>query len=317
MNERRPQMNRSHVIVSSFATVLSLATGARAADTPMIKLSVATTPIDIGAQVLWAKEAGFFKKAGLDVDVRLINNGAAIAAAVAGGAVDIGQANLVSLATAHERGLPFVLIAPGGYYSSADPTTAMLVEKTSAIKTAKDLNGKTIAISGIKNITQVGASAWIDQNGGDLNSIKWIELPFPQMAPALAAGRVDAAVIAEPELSQAQSGSARTLANVYTSIGNGFMIGAWFAKGDFAKQHPDVVKRFNDAIVETSKWANTHHTESAKILESYTKQTIEPHIKRVRFAERLTAADVQPLIDASAKYKVLKASFPAAEFIAQ
>ena len=62
------------------------------------------------AQVLWAKDEGFLKKAGIDADITLINNGAAIASAVAAGAVDIGQANLVSLATAHERGLPFVLI---------------------------------------------------------------------------------------------------------------------------------------------------------------------------------------------------------------
>lgn len=310
-------MDRARLLLTAAAIALTLAAPAHAADVPPVKIKVATTAIDIGAQALWAKDVGFFKKAGLDVEIELINNGAAIAAAVAGGAVDIGQANLVSLATAHERGLPFVLIAPGGFYSSADPTTAMLVAKSSTIKSAKDLTGKTIAVSGIKNITQVGASAWIDQNGGDVASIKWIEISFPLMGPALESGRVDAAVIAEPELSQARSGGSRTLANVYTAVGNGFLIGAWFTKGDFAKQHPDLVKRFANAIVETSKWANTHHAESAKILEKYTKQTIEPQIKRVRFAERLDPAEVQPLIDAAAKYKVLKAAFPAAEFIAQ
>ena len=53
------------------------------ADPPLVTLKVATTPIDIGAQALWAKDQGFFKKAGLDVEVSLISNGAAIASAVA------------------------------------------------------------------------------------------------------------------------------------------------------------------------------------------------------------------------------------------
>jgi NitT/TauT family transport system substrate-binding protein len=299
------------------AVVLALSAGAspvRAETAPALR--VATTPIDIGGQVLWAKDEGFLKKAGLDAEIMLINNGAAIAAAVASGAVDIGQANLVSLATAHERGLPFVLIAPGGLYTAAEPTTAMLVAKTSPIKTAKDLNGKTIAVSGIKNITQVGASAWIDQNGGDVASVRWIELPFPQMAAALAAGRVDAAVVAEPELSGALAENARLLAPVYSAIRGEFLIGAWFARSDWVKAHPDVVKRFAAAIADASRWANAHHAESAKILEKYTKQPISPNIRRVRWAERLDPADAQPLIDASAKYKVLKAAFPAAEFIA-
>jgi NitT/TauT family transport system substrate-binding protein len=286
------------------------------AQSPAPPLRVATTPIDIGAQVLWAKDEGFLKRAGVDADVTLINNGAAIAAAVASGAVDIGQANLVSLATAHERGLPFVLIAPGGFYTSSEPTTALVVARSSPVKTAKDLIGKTIAVSGIKNITQVGASAWLDQNGADPAKVNWIELPFPQMAPALAAGRVDAAVIAEPELSEATSSNARVLAPVYSAVAKEFLIGAWFARADWVKAHPDLVKRFAAAIAETSRWANAHHAESAQILQRYTKQSVGPATKRVRWAERLDAAEAQPLIDASAKYKVIKAAFPAAEMIA-
>ncbi|MEA2689803.1 MAG: NitT/TauT family transport system substrate-binding protein, partial [Candidatus Eremiobacteraeota bacterium] len=113
-------------LFAALGALLVLAGGAPPAHAdPLPVLRVATTPIDIGAQVLWAKDEGFLKKAGVDAEISLINNGAAIAAAVASGAVDIGQANLVSLATAHERGLPFVLIAPGGFYTSSEPTTAL------------------------------------------------------------------------------------------------------------------------------------------------------------------------------------------------
>lgn len=279
-------------------------------------IKVATTPLDIGAEVLWAKDRGFFKKAGLDVDVTLMNNGSAIAAAVASGAVDIAQANIVSLATAHERGLPFVLIAPGGLYASTNPTTALVVPQNSPLRGPGDLAGKTVAISGIKNITQVAVQSWLAQSGVDVATVHFLELPFPQMGPALTAGRVDAAVIAEPDLSDTLAKNGRVLAPVYDAIGKNFLVGAWFSTGDWARAHPDLVKRFAAAIAETAAWANAHHAESARILEKYTKIPVAGGMRRVTWADRLDPAEIQPLIDATARTHVLGAPFPASALLA-
>jgi NitT/TauT family transport system substrate-binding protein len=283
---------------------------------PATTIRVATTPIDLGAEVLYAQDQGFFKKAGIEVDVQLMNSGAAIAAAVASGALDIAQANIVSIATAHERSLPFVLIAPAGLYTANESTTSIVVAKNSPIRTGKDLENKTVAGNGLRNITQIGADAWMDKNGGDSSALRFIEMPFPQMPTALESGRIDAAVIAEPELSNAVAGGARIIGQPYTSIAKEFLIGGWFATSTWAKEHPDQRKRFVAAIVEAGKWANGHHAESARILEKYTKIHISPTMKRTVYAERLDAAQIQPLIDAAAKYKALKSSFPAADLIA-
>jgi NitT/TauT family transport system substrate-binding protein len=294
------------------ALLAPLAAGAQSPAT----IRVATTPIELGAEVMYAQDQGFFKKAGLNVDLQIMDSGAAIAAAVASGALDVAQGNLVTLATAHERALPFVVVAPAGMYSSNDPTTSLVVAKSSPIKTAKDLENKTIAINGLRNITQIGASAWIDQNGGDYTKVRFIEMPFPQMGAALEAGRVDAAVIAEPELSTALAGGARVLAQPYTAIAKQFLIGGWFANGTWAKAHPAELKRFAGAIVEAGRWANGHRAESAKILEKYTKIRVSPAMKRTIYAEHLNPAEIQPLIDAAAKYHSLKSPFPAAELVA-
>ena len=71
-----------------------------------------------------------------------------------------------------------------------------------ADQTAKDLNGKTIGITGVKNITHISTMPWMDANGGD-PSAKYIELKFSEMAAAVASGRIDAGVTAEPDLSVA------------------------------------------------------------------------------------------------------------------
>jgi NitT/TauT family transport system substrate-binding protein len=281
----------------------------------LTKLNIATTPIDIGAQPFYAQDEGFFKSSGIDATIQIISNGGAITAAVLGGSVDIAQSNVVSLAAAHEKGLGLVIIAPAGAYSNKAPTTALVVAKNSPIKTGKDLNGKILAGNGLKNITQVGAFAWMTKNGGDSSTTKFVEMPFSQMPAALTAGRVDAAVLTEPDLSAAiADGSVRVLGNCYDGISNNFLVGAWFTTMAWAKAHPDAVKRFQQAMVKTSEWANKNQAASGAILTKYTKIAASPNMKRSIYGTKLDG--MQPLIDASAKYGVLAKTFSANDMIA-
>lgn len=305
---------RRLLIVALFALVCC-AGASHAAAQSMLKLNVATTPIDLGAEALFAADQGFFKKAGLDVDVTVLTSGSAVAAAVAGGSADIGQANLVALASAHASGLPFVVVAPAGYYTSKTPTTELIVADGSTVRSAKDLNGKTVAVVALRDITQVGASSWLAQNGADLASVKFVEVPQPAVCAALTSGRAEAGVVSEPYLSFAVANGCRVLAACHDSIAKDFLVGAWFGMSSWAQAHPDAVRRFRAVIAETARWANAHHDESARILEKYTKLTLPPGTKRVPFAERTDPAQMQPLIDAAAKYGSLKAPFPAAELL--
>ena len=282
----------------------------------LIPLKVATTPTDIGAEPFYATELGFFKANGLDVDTQIISNGAAITSAVLGGAIDIAQSNVVSLALAHQRGLDVVVIAPAGVYSSKEPTSSIVVKSSSPYKTAKDLNGKVIACNGLQNISQIGPEAWLDKNGGDVASYKWTDMPFPDMLAALDTGRVDAALIAEPVLSDALAHGNRVLGNAYDGVASTFLIGAWFTTGAWAKAHPDVVKRFQKAMFTTAAWANKNRAQSAQILNKATKIVVQPGMKRTIYGEKLEPSMMQPLIDATAKYGTLKGSFPAADLVA-
>jgi len=109
---------------------------------------------------------GFFKKAGLDVEITTLNNGGLISAGVAAGTFDVAQSAVSSVASAHERGINFVIIAPAALWTSDRPTSALVVAKNSPLASAKDFDGKTIAVNGLRNVTQVGPEAWIEQGGG-------------------------------------------------------------------------------------------------------------------------------------------------------
>jgi NitT/TauT family transport system substrate-binding protein len=310
-------INRRTAVMAALLGIAAVAGGSLTGDAQQLAtLRIATTPTDIGSQVFYAEDRGFFKDAGLDAQVQVISNGAAITSAVIGGAVDVAQSNVVSLAAAHLAGLDVVIVAPAGQYASNVPTTALVVAKNSPIRSAKDLDGKTIAGNGLKNITQVGAFAWMAKNGGDPATAKFVEMPFPDMAGALETGRIDAAVIAEPELSATLAKGDRVLGYCYDGIAPRFLIGAWFTSGAWAKTHPDLVKRFQRAMTLSAAWANKNQAASGALLTKYTQIVVEPGMKRTVYAEKLDPAMIQPLIDASAKYGAISAPFPAIDLIA-
>lgn len=303
--------------LSLLLAVSALAAGGRALAQSEPKITVATTPIDLGAEALYAQDLGFFKKAGLDVNVMVLSAGPAVAAAVAGGSVDIGQANIVSLANAHAHGVPFVAIAPAGYYTSKAPTTVMIAAANSTIRTPKDLEGKTVAVVTLGDITQVGASAWLTQGGADVHAVHFLEAPQPEVCTAITSGRAEAGVVSEPYLSIALAHGCRVLAPCHDAIAPQFLVGAWFSTSAWAQEHPAIVRRFAAVISETARWANAHHDDSERILAKYTHAQFPPGMRRVPFAETKTDPRLmQPLIDAAAKYGSLKTSFPAAELLA-
>lgn len=286
------------------------------AQTPTV-VRIATNPIDSGAEVFYADDLGIFAKAGLNVQIQPGANGAAIAASVAGNAIDIGYADIGALAKAHTRGIDFSVIAPAALWDSTAPVNTILVAKNSPIHSAKDLDGKTIAVPGLGTAAEFIVHDWLDANGGDSTTVKFLELPYSAMPAALESGRIDAAQVAEPFVSVAKL-HARVLASADDTLGKLYLRTVWFARTSWAAEHPDLVARFVSAMKQTAAWANDkrNQAKSAALLVQHTK--IDPALVasmvRARFGESLDTRLIQPEIDLNAKYDHFTA-FPAAELI--
>jgi NitT/TauT family transport system substrate-binding protein len=289
----------------------SAQTGGRPAT---IKLGVIT--VEAAAEAFYAVDMGFFKKQGLDVDLQIMQNGAAIAAAVTGGSLDAGFADTVSISNAHARGLPLIYLAPAMLNSYAAPTLAILVNGAGPIRGPKDLNGKTVAVNGINNITMLPVEAWIDKNGGDSKTVKWIEIPIFQANDAVSAGKVDATVTGEPFITFGEDKGLRALFMDKNAIAPRYVLSGYFTTKEWAAKNPALAAKFIAAIKETAQWANANPAAAGVILAKYTKlpQAVVERIKHGQFAETLLASDYQPVIDVAAKYGVLPKPFPASEY---
>jgi NitT/TauT family transport system substrate-binding protein len=309
-------MNRAHFVGSSFGIlgVLSL-TAVSAAELPT-PLRIATLPLDAGSAAFYAQDQGFLRDAGLSSDIQIISNGGAITAAVASGAVDIGFSNLVSVIGAFKHGVAVKVVAPGSLDLAESPTTILMTSKDSTAKSGADLNGKTIAVNGLANILQFGAQAWIDKNGGTSSSVHFVEMPFPTMINALATNRVDAAVVVEPFVTAAKA-VGHTLAAIDSAIAPRLLIGCWIASDAWVKANPVTLTRFVQAMSKAAVWANGHRKESAAILARHTDlpETTIATMQRATFPTRTVIAEVQPVIDLTAKYGNIGPTFPASQII--
>lgn len=293
----------------------AVSTAARAATLPIYRAGAVPTDSDV--VIFLAQSMGYFSRRGFDVTIQAPgSSGDATTAAIVGGSLDFGTINTLSLAVAYQNGVPVKIIAPDAQYTTKAPSTQMLVPRDSTASVAKDLNGKTIAVNALKGVAHVSAQAWIDRNGGDYTSVRFIEMPFSLMPTALTAHHVDAAVIAEPALTVAKKDS-RVFANSYDGIGPNWMIGGCIASEDWIRTHPGVPHAFASAIHDAATWANKHHAETVPMVSAISK--VPPDIvaasTRSTFAETMDLSLIQPVIDVAAKYGVLKSSFPAAELV--
>jgi NitT/TauT family transport system substrate-binding protein len=281
-------------------------------------LRIATTADDNSVPVLFAQRTGRFKAAGLDVQIQQVANGAAIAAGIAGGSYDIGKASLTSILTAHLRGVPFTIVGAAGIYDAKAPYGVLLVPSDSPVHTAKDLEGATLASGGLNSIDEVAVRAWMERNGADPRAVHFVEIPQSAQQAALEAHRIAGAVTNRPQLDAALAGGkVRVLAPVFSAIAPTFMSSGWFATTDWADKHPEALARFLRVLVDTSRYANEHHAETAPILAAFSGvplAVIEANPRTI-LGTSLDVAAVQPVIDLAAKYGLLQRPFPAREVL--
>jgi NitT/TauT family transport system substrate-binding protein len=308
-------MRRSGFVTSLTAMTAAAGGIARAQSAAPLALRVAATANDGYESAYFAQDLGYFTRAGLNVDLTTMSNGAAITAAIVAGAMDVAVSTPIPIANAYLAGLPVVIVAAGAFYL---PGGLMLVTaKGSPIKTAKDLEGKTVALNALKTGTEAIVDNWLATNGADPAKIHLIETPFADMGPALVRGAIHVAGMTDPSLSAGlQNGTIQILGDPIGAL-HDYLLSVWFANADFARKNPEAIRRFNRAIYAAQAYTNTHPAETAPIFAKYAKMDVNlvAAMKRGKFADRMNVAQIQPFLDLAVKYGVLNRPVSAASFI--
>lgn len=291
-----------------------LAAPAWAADLATVR--VAGTPDADLVGTLWGVHAGIFQRAGLDVTIERLNSGAAVSAGVIGGSVDVGKSSIFGLIAAYSKGVPLVMEAVADVYDTKAPNTGFVVAKNSPINGPRDLAGKTIASPALGDLFSTVTSAWIDANGGNAKSANFVELPIPLALNAIAAGRIDGAMMVDPYFQQAKDSGARVIGHPFDIIAKYFGVTYYFCLRSYAQAHADALARFRRGLSEASTYALAHQREMTPVIADYTK--LDPAlIERLPLGIGIgmDPAPLQAVIDFAARIKSIPAPFPAADII--
>jgi NitT/TauT family transport system substrate-binding protein len=221
-------------------------------------------------------EKGFFEEQDLRIKTQTAQGGAEIIPQVMNGSVQIGYSNTPSLFIAAVKDLPIQMVAPasGGISTKQGKVAidAIMVRKDSPIRKPEDLRGRTIAVNTLKNISDVSTSGALDKLGIDPSSIKYLEVPLPDMLGALDARRVDAIFTVSPFKTIAeQSGKYRTIINPQPVLRPGMVNTAYFVSRPWAEKNEDVLERFLKALKKSMEYSATHDAENREQLAEYTE----------------------------------------------
>jgi sulfonate transport system substrate-binding protein len=158
-----------------------------------------------------ARSGGHFKNHGLNVELVYTRGGSAAMQALIGGAVDYGATSLDVAITAFANvGADIRRFAVTGRLPLFAVVTA---PRTAAqIRAIKDLEGKTVAVSGLGNADHALTLYLLKQANADASKVKFATMGV-NLLEALRQGQVDAGLVQEPALTLLQKSNARVLVN--------------------------------------------------------------------------------------------------------
>ncbi|GAA2337542.1 ABC transporter substrate-binding protein [Saccharopolyspora halophila] len=224
----------------------SASSGNGQVEKPNIK--VGALPISDLAPLHLAVREGMFKQEGLNVEIVTASDGSAALSSTIGGDYDITYSSYVPFFAAQAKGVADLkIVADCG--AGAPNTTVIMTRPSSNVRTPQDLANASIAISGPRTISELLVKATMKAYGVDYAQTEFAPVPFPTMPAALEQGRVDAAILTEPFLTQAaRKIGAVPVADTNTGPLEDLPLTGYGATAQFTEENPKTVAAFKRAM---------------------------------------------------------------------
>lgn len=196
-------------LLKGAAVISSVLPGAAKAQGRRIQLAYCSQLL-CGVPYEVARSAGHFKKHGLNVELVYTRGGSAAMQALVGNAVDYSATSLDVAITAFAKGAAIKRFAVTGRL----PLFALVTAPKTAdqIKGIGDLQGRTVAVSGLGNADHALTLYLLAQAKADAGKVKFATMGV-NLLEALRQGQVDAGLVQEPALSLLRQAGARVLVN--------------------------------------------------------------------------------------------------------
>jgi len=200
--------------ITSLLVLVVIATVLPAGAQTKVAIGTARDP-NLGAQIVIAREKGFFREAGLDADIKYFPSGGDLMSAFVGGSIAYGSAGATPVLTVLSRPFPLRIVAQISDISGAQQ---LLVKKSIASLDA--LRGKKVGLLR-GTASEALFNSIVKSYGFDAASVQLVNMGPAEMITAFVRGDVDAVALWEPHSSKARKlGDGKTLVSgTYSFLG--------------------------------------------------------------------------------------------------
>lgn len=267
---------------ATFVVIMLLMSGISAHAAEVVKTG--DLPVISNAALYVAMEKGFFAERGISVETERFASGAKMIAPLSTGQLEVAVGSpSAGLYNAVAAGMDFRIVADKGQIRPKHSFTGGIVVRkdlldSGKVKSVKDLKGMKIA-NGAKGIVLDYLLAKVlESEGVAFDAVDVVYLAYPDIVKALASRAVDAAVLPEPWIVQAERqnvGKSFILSEQVPSIAT-FQIGVVMYSGKFMKERPKVARDFMQAYVKGVKYYNERGLRDHEVATIVAKHTSVP-----------------------------------------
>ncbi|MDR5833926.1 ABC transporter substrate-binding protein [Caballeronia sp. LZ034LL] len=207
-----------------------------------------------------ADSRGYFKQAGLDVEIGVFSGGAKALQALMGGSADIvagAYSNTITMAAKGQKLVSFVTLAscPGWVFGTTRASHGK-------VKSYADLKGMRIGVSSPGSSFHMGVNYLLSKSGVKPGDVSIIGVGSSAGAIAAArSGQIDALMSNDPVATVLQDSGdlfplavMRDPAGTRATLGGDYPEAAIYTTQAFIDKNPDTVQAVTNAIVETERW---------------------------------------------------------------
>lgn len=243
---------------------LALMASSVQAQAPVEKLRVAYTVIAATQASVWtAKEAGFYAKHGLDVELVLLVGAPLGVTAMLAGETPIVHAGASAVITSNLTGSGAVLIA-----GSVNRFPYVLFV-TDEIKRVEDLKGKKFGVSRIGSADNAAAQTVLQKYGIKADEVAYVTIgSVPTRLAAMQTNAIQATLLQPPETLKAKELGVKALLD-FTKLDVEWQQNGVAVTRDYIKKKPDTIRRFMRAYVEAVHYNLTNAKGAQKVLQKY------------------------------------------------
>jgi NitT/TauT family transport system substrate-binding protein len=281
-------------------------------------LVVGALPVVDDAPLFLAIKNGYFKQQGLTVKPEIIPQSTLALPDLLHGTIDIiGSGNYVSYFEGQAQGTFNVRVLAAA--AACTPKSfSILALPSSHIAGPPGLEGKTIAVNLTNNIQTLTTNAVLKQAGVSPSSVTYVVVPFPNMAAALKAHRVDAISAVEPFVTGSeQSDGAKIVMSECSGTTANLPLSGYFATQAWTQKYPNTARAFQRAIAKAQALASSDPAAVKQILPTYTKisAAAAQHIALNSFPTATNATDLQRVANLMLADGMLKTRLDAATML--